>query len=422
MIPRLQYLALGGILLLGALSTGEDFLWFLVYLGALVFGGSWLLTRLGLSSLEAGYLVDRQHASAGDTLQATYTVRNRSLLPKLWLEVVSPTTLPSPLPGRVISIGPRRERSWSVRVPLIRRGHYRIDPMLVRTGDPLGLFESYATVGRSTAIVVFPQVSPLPRWRLPPSAIEGVNAQPERSVQVTPLVTSIRPYVTGDAFNRIHWRTTARQQELQVKEFETEQTADLWLFLDLDRSVHAGADQQATIETAVEATASIATRALDEGRAFGFEAFGIRRVVMPPDRGPRQHQKLMMLLAAAQPDGSTPIRELLANGLGRIRRGMSVVVVTPSLDRAWVRQLAELRVRGVTSVVCLVDPLSHEQRTREAHIEPPLEDALHDAWARDLRAMRHALAEHEIASYVLSPGVPLGEQIVSRHGRIGAPV
>ena len=111
--------------MLGALSTGEDFLWFLVYLGALVFGGSWLLTRLGLSSLEAGYLVDRQHASAGETLQSTYTVRNRSLLPKLWLEVVSPTTLPTPLPGRVISIGPRRESAWCVRVPRGRRGHNR---------------------------------------------------------------------------------------------------------------------------------------------------------------------------------------------------------------------------------------------------------------------------------------------------------
>ena len=36
--------------------------------------------------------------------------------------------------------------------------------------------------------------------------------------------------------NRIHWRSTARHGEIQVKEFDLEQTADAWIILDLQRS------------------------------------------------------------------------------------------------------------------------------------------------------------------------------------------
>jgi hypothetical protein len=57
MIRRLQALAIATILVLAAFSTGLPFLFYLLYLGILVVGGSYVLVRLGLSDLEAGYAV-----------------------------------------------------------------------------------------------------------------------------------------------------------------------------------------------------------------------------------------------------------------------------------------------------------------------------------------------------------------------------
>jgi len=50
----------------------------------------------------------------------------------------------------------------------------------------------------------------------------------------------VRPYAPGDSFNRIHWRSTARLGEIQVKEFDLEQTADVWIFVDLESTVAEG--------------------------------------------------------------------------------------------------------------------------------------------------------------------------------------
>lgn len=421
MLRRAQLLLAGGVLLVAALSTGAQVLYFLFLLGLIVVSGAWLLTRLGLSGLEAGFGLDRPQAQVGDRVRATYTVRNRLPVPRLWIEVRSGSTLPVPIPGRIVALRPRATRSWSVEVPLTRRGHYRVDPMRLRTGDPFGVFGAEASAGPGATLVVYPAVDPLPAWRLPPARVEGTDSRPERSRQSTPIITGVRPYVTGDAFNRIHWKATARQGELQVKEADLEQTADLWLFLDLDRELHAGAGDEATIETAVRACASVAARVTEGGRSVGLEAAGARRIVIPADRGARQQNKVLHLLAAVGADGSVPVGELLVDGLSRLRRGMTAVIVTPSLERGWAATLGTLRGRGVGCAVLLIDPLAHETRTRERLGEPPLTPAERAPWERDLRAIRHLLAEQEVESHVLEPGRPLGAQVVSP-GRNGAAV
>src|SRR3954453_4850597 len=147
MIRRLQLLILGGIVVVAAFSTGLPFLFFLVYLGLLVVGGSYVLTRLGLADLEAGYAVNQLSGHVGDRIRVTYTLRNTSRIPKPWLEVHNPTTLPGGLPGRAIPLGPKAQRPGLVRAPLLRRGHFRIEPLQIRTGDPFGFFEASATVG-----------------------------------------------------------------------------------------------------------------------------------------------------------------------------------------------------------------------------------------------------------------------------------
>ena len=416
MVRRLQLLAIGGVLVVAAFSTGLPFLFYLLYLAILVIGGSYVVVRLGLTDLEAGYAVSQLHGHVGDPLRVTYTLRNTSRLPKLWLEVHNPTTLPGGLPGRALSLGGRQERSWLIRAPLTRRGHFRIDPLAIRTGDPFGFFEASAAVGQGVSVVVYPRLEPVPAWKLPAANIEGSHAAPERTHQTTPLATSVRPYAPGDSMNRIHWKLTARHGEIQVKEFDLEQTADAWIVLDLQRAIQTGRGDESTTEVAIRAAAAIADKALIENRAVGMTVNARRPAYLPPDRGGRQHLKIMQLLAALEPDGEAPLVEALVQSVGRLRRGMTAVIVTASVDPAWVRVLATLRGRGVAAVVVLLDAPAFDriaQQTRAAVSgeswapDPELEETA----AKRMRALRHALAEYELKTYLVTPGRPLGEML-----------
>lgn len=416
MLRRIEFGILALVVLVGALSTGAQFLWFLVYLGLLAVGGAYVVTRFGLADLEAGYVLDRVHAQAGDILRASYTVRNTSRLPKLWLEVHNPTTLPGPLPGQAISLGPRREQSWSVRVPLSRRGHYRVEPLALRTGDPLGLFESHASVGSAANVIVYPRVEQLPGWRLPPASIEGAHAHALKTPHTTPHAVGIRPYTPTDSFNRIHWKSTARQGELQVKEFELEQTADVWIYLDLEAQHHSTHDDESTLEYGVRAAASIAARALVENRNVALTATSQRSIIVPPDRGPRQYQKIMEVLAGVQADGDKPLVDFLVEGVARLRRGMTAVVITPSLEPRWVRPLSGLRSRGVETVIVVLDHAAFEAFYRATHALNPLDEETDAVAQRGARALRHALAEHDLKASTIVPRQSLALQLRTRMG------
>src|SRR4026207_1080927 len=105
MLRRLGIIAFVGIVVAAAILSGSTWIWFLLYLVGTIFGLAYLLARRGLTHLEAGAWLDRRHATVDDTLTVTYTLRSSARLPKPWLEVHSPSTLPVAIPGRVISLG-----------------------------------------------------------------------------------------------------------------------------------------------------------------------------------------------------------------------------------------------------------------------------------------------------------------------------
>ena len=129
-----------------------------------------------------------------------------------------------------------------------------------------------------------------------------------------------------------------------------------------------------------------------------------RAAYLPPDRGGRQHLKIMQLLAALEPDGEAPLVESLVQSVGRLRRGMTAVIITASVDPAWVRVLSTLRGRGVAAVVVLLDAPAFDRIAQEARAavtgDTYTPDPDHEEIAaKRIRALRHALAEYELKTY-----------------------
>ena len=189
-----------------------------------------------------------------------------------------------------------------------------------------------------------------------------------------------------------------------MKEFDPEQAADLWLILDLDRSVHVGTGDGSSVETAVSVAASIAVRTLADNRAVGMTASARRAHVLTPDRGSRVEQKILHLLANVQADGVQPLAEVVTASLPQFRRGMTVCIVTGSTARDWIRPLATLPRRGIGLIAVLLDLGSFATAAGQ---EPA-------TGAADMSAVRHALAEYGIAHLQLSSGDDPARVLVTR--------
>ena len=385
-------------LFIAAVSSGVELLSYLSYLLLFVGAAMWITARLTLEGLSIKRTVGQAYAHLGDRIDLNYELHNDHRLGKLWVEVSEQSNWPEPLTGRVLSIaGKGAVRRWKVSVPALRRGRFHLGPIVLRSGDPFGLFGTVARIPADALILVYPKVLPLPFWQLPGSFLEGNVLTGQRSLQSTSMVMGIRDYRPGDAVNRIHWPSSVRHRGLYVKEFELDKTADLWIYLDLERHWHRGEGENSTEERAGTVAASVVSKALREHRNVGLVTTGVRAEILHPDRGTKQFGKLMQYLAEVSVGGSRTIAEIMVETLPRIRRGASVLLITPSLDRAWVRPASTLRESSISTQAVLVGSDDTDERdrarrhallgelavagVRTAHLVPGMhiEDLFHEA-------------------------------------------
>ena len=270
--------------------------------------------------------------------------------------------------------------SWTVRTLCRQRGRFRLGPITIVTGDPFGLFVLQRQLpATQAAITVFPQTVDLPKFAPAMGQMSGGDTLQRRTHHVTTNVSGTREYAPGDSFNRIHWRSTARLERLIVKEFELDPSADVWLYLDMEHgaqsrlwyeedmrardisSVWLTARPQeikltpSTEEYIVTIAATIAKYYLGHQRALGFAAYGHEREIVQPDRGERQLNRLLQVLAVLRAEGSMQFSQVLVQEATKLGRNNTLVTVTPSGELTWVKSLREIKRRGLRVISVIVD-------------------------------------------------------------------
>jgi uncharacterized protein (DUF58 family) len=112
----------------------------------------------------------------------------------------------------------------------------------------------------------------------------------------------------------------------------------------------------ATEEYIVTVTASIAQHFIHKDRAVGMVTYAQGREVMQPDRGHRQLTKMLETLAVIRAEGDIPLGQILLGEGAALGRGVTLVVITSSLDSMWVAAARDIRRRGVSVIAVVVDP------------------------------------------------------------------
>jgi uncharacterized protein (DUF58 family) len=360
------------ITFLMAQGTGNQVLFQLFYILAGLLVVSYLWARFSMRGTTAWRDLRTTRAQVGKQIEERLLVENNSLWPKLWVEVADLTDLPGHHARFVTSIPSRQRRRLWARTTCRLRGKYMLGPIVLRTGDPLGLFQFRQRILDRTELIVYPATEEIHGFRLPPAELPGGMATRQRTHHITPNVSGVRDYVPGDSLNRIHWPSTARMRRLIVKEFELDPTADVWIVLDMQRRVQRseawkGAPPpfveqelrtpESTEEYMVTAAASLANYfILHQRRNTGLIGWGQHREVIVPEREPRQFYRILECLAILRAHGTASLAEVLAAESSRFSRNISLVIITPAVEPEWVQAgLRDLLYGGINAVVVLVD-------------------------------------------------------------------
>ncbi len=367
-----------------AVGTGRELLFNLWYLltALLLFSYLWAWSGVGWVKVERYARTGR--SQVGKMAEERLLVRNRGVIPKLWLEVRDDSTLPEHHVSRVISpLGSRRLQSWTVKTRCLQRGRFTLGPLTLVSGDPFGLFRTSRRLEEpgESSFIVLPATVDVPAFAPLEGFLPGGDTMRRRTHYVTTNVSGVRDYAPGDSFNRIHWPSSARTGRLISKEFELDPTADIWIFLDLDRDAQVELSWgrfiaqsrsrlpwepavreltliPSTVEYGVTIVASLAKHFIARDRAVGFLAYSRHRELIPADRGERQLTKILETLAVIRAEGRIPLAQILAAEATHMRRNTTVIVTTSTDEPHWIAAARDMSHRGIRVIAILVDPQS----------------------------------------------------------------
>ncbi|QDU81297.1 hypothetical protein Pla110_30380 [Polystyrenella longa] len=241
--------------------------------GAIVVNGT-----LGMTMVRNASVKRRVPAGvmAGEKIAVNIEYTNKSRFRSAWVMVVRDTInhQTESLQAEVLiaRIMPQKTASAYYDFRPMRRGIYRFGPLEVLTSSPLGMVERGHIFDLEDKLAVYPRTGKLTSiWKKERShAAELVQQKQTRKGVFDDEYHSMREYRPGDNPRAIHWRTSARRNEVIVREFHQSRDDDVLLMVDLWLPKNPTEHHLELTETAVSFAATVSLEQMQKSRDFQF--------------------------------------------------------------------------------------------------------------------------------------------------------
>jgi uncharacterized protein (DUF58 family) len=179
--------------------------------------------------------------TAGADLEISLTIHNPTTQIHTLFQVqdLTPLNRLNPPQTTVEQVLAGSTYQWVYDQPTEQRGVYQWGKVTLRSGAPIGLFWCQRYRQSAAIAYVYPQVLKLDRCLL----LDGLGRSDRSANRQSSsrnlaaanegITRSLRPYRYGDSMRMIHWRTSARYGEFQVRELEIDRGGqDVIIYLD----------------------------------------------------------------------------------------------------------------------------------------------------------------------------------------------
>ncbi len=397
------------ILLFIAFLLRIDFIYYVVYVIAGIYlWSNWYAPR----SLRKIHIARAfpMRAFIGETITISIVIKNKSKLPVLWVQLfesIPPELRDGPALKNVVSIGGQKEKRLKYQVRAMKRGYYRLGPLLLTTGDLFGLKENAAHL-EPDYLTVYPQIIPVTSLGVPSKLPFGTMTSKQRIYDDPARPTGIRDYNSGDSLRHINWKVSAHQDKLLVKTYQPSLSLETMIVLNLNVEDYSRRFRHDGPEWSIVIAASLAAHLAKNRQAVGLSTngadpllqqmisgtdglqfddvngrlglhldeelsastevessedsslistfSGLEPTPIKPAPGQIHFMKVLELLARIESSRSAPIPTWIHNACLGLSWGVTILVITPSGDDDTCRSLHRLLRTGFNPVLIIAEP------------------------------------------------------------------
>lgn len=329
---------------------------------------SWLWSRGALENVRYQRRFQHRRVFPDEEVEVEIVIENRKLLPLGWLRVDDEWPY---------AFGPRNEARlgeapgtdvgllsnaytlrWYQRVRrrvtlLARqRGVYQAGPAHAISGDPFSLFERGRDLSRPQRLIIYPRIYTLDELGLPVKDPLGEHRTQQRLFEDPNRIMGVRDHRPEDDFRHVHWKASARAQQLQTKVYEPMRSINVVYCLNVATfEQHWRGVWPEMLEYIVSTAASLAYWGAQQHYAIGVVANGtLAHADQPfrvlPSRDRDQLMRILETLAGVSYFVTADFGKFLLEESPRLPWGATMVLLTGHVNDSILASVLRLRDSG----------------------------------------------------------------------------
>lgn len=364
-----KFIMLALFLLCFSLLFGGSLPFFIFYAMLFMIISSYLYMR----TLRSGFSVEMECSdtvlSTGASAKVLTKVKFDKPLPVPYVEVHSDAVTAS---GGKYS-GFVRDTNWDENIwiddsiKFCQRGIHSLDNVYAKVTDLFHIVSFDKNTNTGIKIKVYPRI-----YRIKPLTLGGLDIYRETTdmrsrSEDQHTIRDVRKYREGDSLKKVHWKLSAKQDDLYVKNLDTISGEEIVLFVDMNSKNNIIDNSFDVEEDVVDFSASIINQII--GRGLSIKVFlnaSHGRYFELTDRP--GFNRLMDFLLSQKSDGATELFQYIYENTNRLHRMNRIAIVVPKIDNILTDALIRMCSSGYSiSVFYCVD--NQEQRDYSSLLE-----------------------------------------------------
>ncbi len=177
----------------------------------------------------------------GEKVRLTVSLSNRDLLIYPFIFVtfrVTHNVLKEYLNSKSFSINPLSRKMYTFEMECKYRGQYEVGISELYIEDFLGIIRLKIKVQEHKKLIVYPKIEHLDYFDVYCTNISDTQNLSQSSIEETNNIKDLRNYNYGDSFRKIHWKLSARNNKLLIKNYQSTSDINLNVILDLRKNMY----------------------------------------------------------------------------------------------------------------------------------------------------------------------------------------
>ncbi|MDP3385692.1 MAG: DUF58 domain-containing protein [Eubacteriales bacterium] len=370
-----RLLILGLLLFFAVAIIGGVMPYFILYVFLLALLIPWTHSFIVLQSLTGRVNVPREAFYIGESVNIGYQIKNRSIFRIPFLELnsfISQRLSGKETPKEIITLESKQDFSKNETIVLKRRGFYELGDLEVSVNDVFRFFSLKKNITSNIGLIVYPKIIRLSTFEIMASQQLGELRVFDRAFLDKSRTTSLKPYQEGDSIKRVHWKMSAKKDEIIVKDYENRGDTHVAVFIDNDQK-HFTRDVDRRLEDKiVDVAVCMVNYCLDQHVEVFLETQKGGDFIRIYGQEKSDMKPFLEAMALFKGNGEIDFRAYMKPRVETIRKGATVIIITSCLDKAMGAQGIQLKMSNLNPLFIVVMDRQNRNGWIDADIEKKL--------------------------------------------------